>query len=160
MARAFLVLFGVGSIAWGLFALFGTDFAAERMGLQFLDGDGLIEFFGINAGLWPAVGTLSLIGAATTRLRLTALVTILVCVGGTAGGRILAMLEGAEPGLYTYVALGLELGVTLLAAIAYGAEKREATLNARAAAQLQQQAPPPAPAPQPVGGQPQAGSGP
>ena len=135
MARAFLVLFGVGGIAWAFLTLYATQFLAARMGFRLTDDDGMIEFFGLNAGLWPAVGVLALTGAAFARLRITAIVTIFVCLAGTAVGRVVGMLQGAEPGLYTYAALGFEIAGILLATLAYGSEKREATLKARAAAQ-------------------------
>lgn len=146
MARAFLVLFGVGGIVWALLAIFATEFLAARMGLRLKDDDGMIEFFGLNAGLWPAVAALALTGAALKRLRLTAIITIFVCLGGTAVGRVVGMLQGAEPGLYTYAALGAEIAGVILAAIAYGAEKRETVLKARASAAPRPPAHPPTPA--------------
>jgi hypothetical protein len=135
VAKAFLALFGVGGIAWAFLAIYATQFLAARMGLRLTDDDGLIEFFSINAGLWPALGTLALAGAALAKLRITAIVTIFVCLAGTAVGRVVGMFQGAEPGLYTYVALGFEITGVLLATIAYGSEMREATLKARASAQ-------------------------
>ncbi len=157
MARAFLVLFGVGGIVWALLALFATEFLAARMGLRLKDDDGMIEFFGLNAGLWPAVAGLALAGAALKRLRLTAIITIFVCLAGTAVGRVIGMLQGAEPGLYTYAALGAEITGVILAAIAYGSEKRETVLKARASAAPRHEPPAhhPAPAQRPTTGSPQ-----
>ncbi len=103
------------------------------MGFRLTDDNGMIEFFGLNAGLRPALGALALAGAAFGRFRISAIVTIFVCLAGTAVGRVVGMLQGAEPGLYTYGALGFEIAGALLATLAYGAEKREATLRARAA---------------------------
>lgn len=129
------MLFGVGGIAWAFLTLYATQFLAARMGFRLTDDNGMIEFFGLNAGLRPALGALALAGAAFGRFRISAIVTIFVCLAGTAVGRVVGMLQGAEPGLYTYGALGFEIAGALLATLAYGAEKREATLRARAAAQ-------------------------
>ena len=137
MAKVFLLLFGLGGIAWGFFAVYATKFLAARMGLELTGDDGLIEFYGLNAGLWPGVGVLALASAAVPRMRITAVVTIFVCLAGTVVGRVIAMLHGAEPGLYTYLALSVEIAGVLFAAIAYGSEKRETTLKAKAKAAAQ-----------------------
>ena len=128
-----LVLSGVGGIAWAFLTLYATQFLAARMGFRLTDDNAMIEFFGLNAGLRPALGALALAGAAFGRFRISAIVTIFVCLAGTAVGRVVGMLQGAEPGLYTYVALGFEIAGALLATLAYGSEKRETTLKARAA---------------------------
>lgn len=142
MARAFLLIFGLGTFAWGATAVFATDFMLARMGLTAVDADGLIEFYAINAGMWPAIAIFAWLGALIPRLRIAAILMILVGMAGMVAGRIIAFLQGVEPGLYTYAALGLEITTLLLAAIAFGSEKtrvrREAKLAeaAQAAAQL------------------------
>ena len=123
MGRLILILFGLSSVAWGLASLFMPSIVTKFQNTELLTGDANIEFLAVNAGLWPAVGVLCLIGAALKRMRVPALVTMIVCVSGMVGGRILGLVQGHDPGIYSYVALGLETSVALVGAVAFGVEK-------------------------------------
>lgn len=124
MARSVLFILGVGTIGWGLLSYFAGHYLPSWMGLAGPHhGELYIESLAINAGLWPAMGALALFGAAFQRLRLTAALAFVVCAAGLAGGRILAMVNGAEPGVYTGIALALEVAMVLAASGAYVSEK-------------------------------------
>ena len=161
MARNVLFLLGVGSIGWGLLCLFAGTIMPDWMGLTDHPRGALyIESIAVNVGLWSALGAFALFGAAFQRLRLAAALTFVVCAAGLAGGRILAMVQGAKPDVYTGVAIALEVAIVVAAAAAYISEKarlsREANEQKRAekaaleaalahehAQQLEAPAPPP-----------------
>ncbi len=124
MARSVLVLLGIGSIAWGALALFAGSVLPDWMGLSGPHtGELYIESVGLNAGMWPALGVFALFGSAFQRVRLAACLAFIVCAAGFAGGRIFAMVQGANPGVYTGIALALEVGIVVAASVAYIAEK-------------------------------------
>ncbi len=163
MARSVLFLLGFGSIAWGALALFAGTVLPDWMGLSGpQNGELYIESVGINAGMWPALGVFALFGAAFQRLRLAACLAFIVVAAGLAGGRIFAMVQGAEPGVYTGIALALEVGIVVAASAAYVAEKsrlaklarekkraEKAALEAALAAEQPQPVAPPEPPPPP-----------
>jgi hypothetical protein len=162
MARNVLFLLGVGSIGWGLLSLFAGSIMPAWMGLSGAEhGELYIESIAVNVGLWSALGAFALFGAAFQRLRLAAALAFIVCAAGFAGGRILAMVQGANPGAYTGLALALEVAIVVAASAAYISEKtrlsREAKEQKRAeraaleAALAQEQTQPAdAPTPSPV----------
>lgn len=163
MARSVLLLLGIGSIAWGALALFAGSVLPDWMGLSGPHiGELYIESVGLNGGMWPALGVFALFGSAFQRLRLSACLAFLVCAAGFAGGRIFAMVQGANPGVYTGIALALEVGIVVAASAAYVAEKsrlsklareqkkaEKAALEAALAAEHIEPAPPPEPPPPP-----------
>ena len=162
MARNVLFLLGVGSIGWALLCLFAGSIMPDWMGLTGAQhGELYIESIAVNVGLWSALGAFALFGAAFQRLRLAAALAFIVCAAGFAGGRILAMVQGANPGAYTGLALALEVAIVVAASAAYISEKtrlsREAKEQKRAeraaleAALAQEQTQPAdAPTPSPV----------
>ena len=91
----------------------------------------VIESLSLNAGLWPALGAFAIFGAMFQRLRLAAALAFVVCSAGVAGGRILAIVNGAEPGVYTGIALALEVAMLLAASGAYVSEKSRLAKEAR-----------------------------
>jgi hypothetical protein len=132
MARSVLFLLGVGTIAWGLLCLFAGSILPDWMGLSGPHaGELYIESVGLNVGMWPALGVFALFGSAFQRLRLAACLALLVCAAGFAGGRIFAMVQGANPGVYTGVALALEVGMVVAASAAYVSEKARLSKEAR-----------------------------
>jgi hypothetical protein len=164
MARNVLFLLGIGSIGWGMLSLFfaGT-FLPVWMGLGDPSrGPLYIESMAVNVGLWSALGAFAIFGAAFQRLRLAAVLTFVVCGAGFAGGRILAMVQGAKPDIYIIVALALEVGIVVAASVAYVSEMtriarqakelKKAEKAALEAALAAKHAAPPieAPAPSPV----------
>ena len=162
MARNVLILLSVGSIGWALLCLFAGSIMPDWMGLSGAEhGELYIESIAVNVGLWSALGAFALFGAAFQRLRLAAALAFIVCAAGFAGGRILAMVQGANPGAYTGLALALEVAIVVAASAAYISEKtrlsREAKEQKRAeraaleAALAQEQTQPAdAPTPSPV----------
>lgn len=132
MARSVLFILGIGSIAWGALALFAGSVLPDWMGLSGPHhGELYIESVGLNAGMWPALGVFALFGAMFQRLRLAACLAFLVCAAGFAGGRIFALVQGATPGVYTGIALALEVGMVVAASAAYIAEKSRLSKLAR-----------------------------
>lgn len=124
MARSVLFILGIGTIGWGLLSYFAGGYLPDWMGLSGPQhGELYIESLALNAGLWPAMGVFALFGATFQRLRLAAALAFVVCSAGVAGGRILAMVNGAEPGVYTGIALALEVAMVLAASGAYVSEK-------------------------------------
>lgn len=132
MARNVLFIFGVGSIGWAMLALFAGHILPEWMGLSGAEhGELYIESLSINVGMWAAIGTLGILGAVFQRLRLAAVLTFLVCSGGIAGGRILALVQGAEPGVYTGLALALEVAMVVATSAAYFSERSRISREAK-----------------------------
>ena len=124
MARSVLFILGVGTIGWGLLSYFAGSYLPDWMGLSGPQhGELYIESLAVNAGLWPAMGVFALFGAAFQRLRLAATLAFVVCAAGVAGGRVLALVNGAEPDVYTGIALALEIAMVLAATGGYISEK-------------------------------------
>jgi hypothetical protein len=135
MSRNVLFLLGVGAVGWALLSLFAGSIMPDWMGLTGTQhGELYIESIAVNVGLWSALGAFALFGAAFQRLRLAAALAFLVCGSGFAGGRILALVQGAKPGVYTGLALALEVAIVVAASAAYISEK---TRIAREAKELQ-----------------------
>lgn len=132
MARSVLFLLGVGSVSWGLLCLFAGSVMPSWMGLSGPEhGELYIEAVGLNVGLWLALGTFAILGAAFQRLRLAAALIFVVCAAGIGGGRIIAMVQGAKPGVYTGMALALEVAMVVAASAAYISEKARLARQAR-----------------------------
>jgi hypothetical protein len=132
MARNVLFLLGVGSIGWALLCLFAGSVMPSWMGLSGQQhGELYIESIAANVGLWSALGTFALFGAVFQRLRLAASLAFIVCAAGFAGGRILAMVQGANPGAYTGIVLALEVAMVVAASTAYVSEKTRLAREAR-----------------------------
>jgi hypothetical protein len=132
MARGVLIVLGLGSIGWGLASFFGGAYMPDWMGLSGPQhGELYIESLAVNAGLWPALGAFALFGAAFQRLRLAACLAFLACGAGAAGGRVLGLANGGEPGVYTGIALALEVAIVLAASAAYVSEKARLGREAR-----------------------------
>jgi hypothetical protein len=124
MSRNVLFLLGIGSIGWALLCLFAGSIMPDWMGLTGAErGELYIESIALNVGLWSALGAFALFGAAFQRLRLAAALAFVVCASGFAGGRILALVQGAKPGVYTGLALALEVAIVVAASAAYISEK-------------------------------------
>ena len=165
MARNVLFLLGVGSFGWALLCLFAGSVMPNWMGLSGAEhGELYIESIAVNVGLWSALGAFAVFGAVFQRLRLAAALAFVVCAAGFAGGRILAMVQGANPGVYTGLALALEVALVAAASAAYVSERsrlsreakelkraEKAALDAALAAEAAQstEAPTPSPVQQP-----------
>ena len=132
MARNVLFLLGIGAVGWAMLCLFAGSIMPAWMGLSGAEhGEQYIESLAINVGMWTALGVFGILGAVFQRLRLAAALAFLVCTGGMAGGRILALVQGAEPGVYTFIALALEVAIVLMASAAYVSEKTRLAREAR-----------------------------
>lgn len=132
MARNVLFLMGVGAIGWGLVCLFTGSIMPDWMGLSGPQhGELYIEAVGLNVGLWPALGIFAIMGALFQRLRLAAALAFLVCAAGMAGGRVIALVHGAKPGVYTGLALALEVAIAAAASAAYISERRRLSREAK-----------------------------
>jgi hypothetical protein len=132
MARNVLFFLGVGSIGWALLSLFAGSILPDWMGLSGVQhGQLYIESIALNVGLWSALGVFALLGAAFQRLRLSASLAFLVCATGIAGGRILAMVQGAKPDPYIVLALALEVAIVVSASAAYVTEKARIAREAK-----------------------------
>jgi len=124
MARSVLAILGISAIGWAMLALFAGNFLPDWMGLSGATRDELyIESLAVNVGLWGALGVFGLFGAVFQRLRLSATLAFVVCAAGFAGGRILGLVQGAQYGVYTMIALSLEVAVVVAATAAYISEK-------------------------------------
>ncbi len=133
MARNVLFLLGLGSIGWAMLSLFfAGSVLPDWMGLgDHSNGPLYIEAMAVNVGLWSALGTFAVLGAMFQRLRLAATLSFLVCGAGFAGGRILAMVQGAKPDIYTVIALALEVAIVIAASAAYISEKTRIAREAK-----------------------------
>jgi hypothetical protein len=132
MARNVLFLLSIGSIGWAMLSLFAGSVLPDWMGLSGAErGELYIESLAVNVGLWSALGAFGLFGAAFQRLRLAATLAFMVCAAGLAGGRILAMVQGAKPGVYTGIAVALEVAMVVAASAAYVSEKTRVAREAR-----------------------------
>jgi len=132
MARSVLIVLGLGSIGWGLMSFFAGSYMPDWMGLSGPEhGELYIESLALNAGLWPALGVFAFFGAAFQRLRLAATLAFVVCAAGIAGGRILALVNGGLPGVYTGLALAFEVAIVVAASAGYISEKTRLAREAR-----------------------------
>lgn len=132
MSRNVLFLLGLGAIGWALLSLFAGSIMPDWMGLSSPENGGpYIEAIAVNVGLWSALGVFALFGAAFQRLRLAAALAFIVCGSGFAGGRILAMVQGAKPDAYTGMALALEIAIVVAATAAYISEKTRVAREVR-----------------------------
>lgn len=132
MARGVLFILGLGSLGWGLMSFFAGSYLPDWMGLSGpVHGELYIESLAVNAGMWSALGVFALLGAAFQRLRLAATLTFMVCGSGLAGGRILALVNGGEPGIYTGLAMAIEIAVVLAASAGYVSERTRLAREAR-----------------------------
>jgi signal transduction histidine kinase len=132
MARSVLVVLGLGAIGWGLLCLFAGPIMPPWMGLSGPDkGELYIESIAVNVGLWSSLGIFAILGAAFQRLRSPAILALLVCTAGIAGGRIFGMTEAADAGVYTRMALALEIAIIVAASAAYISEKSRLAQEAK-----------------------------
>ncbi|MGB8222291.1 MAG: hypothetical protein WCF10_06875 [Polyangiales bacterium] len=132
MARNVLFLLGVGSIAWALLCLFAGSIMPDWMGLAGpTRGPLYIESIALNVGLWSGLGAFALLGAAFQRLRLAAVLAFMVCSAGIAGGRVLALVQGAKPDPYTGISLALEVAIVIAASAAYVSERTRLARDAK-----------------------------
>ncbi len=132
MARNVLFLLGVGSIGWAALCLFAGSVLPAWTGLSGAEqGELYIESLAINVGMWSGLGIFGILGAMFQRLRLAAALAFLVCAGGMAGGRVLALVQGAKPGVYTGIALALEVSMVIMASAAYVSEKTRLAREAK-----------------------------
>jgi len=132
MARGVLFIVGIGSIGSAAMSLFAGSFLPEWTGLSGTQyGELYIESLSINVGLWGALGVFALFGATFQRLRLAATLAFIVCAGGIAAGRILGLVQGADYGVYTIVALGLEVAIVIATSAAYISEKARLSREAK-----------------------------
>lgn len=134
MARSVLFVFGIGAIGWGLLCFFlGPSLMPEWMGFAGATLENrYIEALALNVGLWPALGIFAILGALFQRLRLSATLAFLVCGAGMAGGRILAMVQGASASPSMNLVLALEVGIVVAAVAAFISEKRRISREAKA----------------------------
>jgi urocanate hydratase len=166
MGRNVLFLLGAGAIGWAALCLFAGSVMPDWMGLSGAEhGELYIESLALNVGLWIALGVFGILGGMFQRLRLAGSLAFLVVAGGIAGGRILALVQGARPGVYTGIAMALEVAIVVAASAAYVSERtrlareakelkkaEKAALEAALAAehaQQQEAAAPPSPIQQP-----------
>jgi len=132
MARNVLLLLGIGSIGWALMAFFAGSIMPHWMDLTDPTlGARYIEAIALNVGLWSGLGAFALFGAAFQRLRVAAALAFIVCAGGIAGGRVLALVQGAKPDPYTAIAIALEVAIVIAASAAYISEKARLSREAK-----------------------------
>ena len=133
MARNVLFLMGAGAIGWGLLCFFaGAAIMPDWMGLSGPEqGELYIEALALNVGLWPALGIFAILGGLFQRLRLAAALAFMVCAAGMAGGRILALVQGATSGAYMNLVLAMEVAIVVAASAAYVSEKRRLSREAK-----------------------------
>ena len=132
MSRNVLFLLGLGAIGWALLSVFVGERMPDGVGLAGAEhGELYIESFAVNVGLWSALGAFALFGALFQRLRLAAALAFIVCASGFAGGRILAIVQGATPVAYTWLALALEVAIVVAASAAYISEKTRVAREVR-----------------------------
>ena len=132
MARSVLLLFGLAFILWGVFSLFASQYLPDWLGVTPEQGEAFIDFHSINTGLWPGLGFFSLVGATVERLRISAILGVLVCTASIAGGRIIALVLGGQAEVYTSIGLALELAIVAAFSVADVAEKTRIARAARA----------------------------
>lgn len=132
MARSVLFILGIGAIGWGALCLFAGSFLPDWMGLSGPQhGELYIESLGLNVGLWSALGIFAIFGGLFQRLRLAASLALMVAAAGIAAGRVLALVQGAQPGVYTGIVLALEVAIVVAASAAYVSEKRRLAREAK-----------------------------
>ncbi len=122
----------LGSLGWALTSYFAGSYLPDWLALSGpVHGEKYIEALAYNVGLWGSMGIFAFFGALFVRLRLSALLAFIVVAAGLAGARVLAIFDGAEPEIFTGVALALEVTTVVAASAGYISEKARLGSEAR-----------------------------
>lgn len=114
-ARIFLGLFGIFSIAYGLFCFARPDFLDGFAGVSATSTTGTVELRAMYGGLQTAFGALALLGALRSELTRPALLATVFLCAGLGSFRLLGAMAAGEVSSYTGQGLVFELGATALA---------------------------------------------
>jgi hypothetical protein len=136
-ARGLLVVSGLIMLAYGVVCWIDPEFPAEAAGLFIATHDGYGEMTAVFGGFQASFGAILLVSAFLQGYLKPGLWLLFICLGTVAAARASVALSGVESSLqfaangaslgigvstsftsYTWGALGLEVGLTLLAAIA------------------------------------------
>ena len=132
MARGVLIVLMLGSLGWALTSYFAGSYLPDWLALSGpVHGEKYIEALAYNVGRWGGLGIVAFFGALVVRLRLAALLAFIVVAAGLAGARLLAIFDGAEPEIFSGVALALEVTAVVAATAGYISEKARLAGEAR-----------------------------
>jgi hypothetical protein len=119
LGKFVLWLSAIMFIGYGLACLLSPALPAGYAGLIISNGDALAEMGAMYGGLQTGFGAFCLLGALRTEYYRSALVLLLLCIGGLALARCFWAFGGDEViGSYTYGALVYEYSTAILAALA------------------------------------------
>ena len=119
LGKFVLWLSAIVFIGYGLACLFSPALPAGLAGLVISNGDALAEMGAMYGGLQTGFGAFCLLGALRKEYYRSALVLLLLCIGGLALARCFWAFSGDEAvGGYTYGALVYEYSTAILAALA------------------------------------------
>ena len=114
-ARVFLALFGLLSVAYGVFCFARPEFLDAFAGVAATSTTGTVELRAMYGGLQTAFGALALLGALRPAFTHAALLATAVLCAGLGSFRLLGAISAAEVSSYTGQGLVFELGATTVA---------------------------------------------
>jgi len=108
---------GAAFVGYGLACIVSPGLAAGYAGFELGGVSGTVEVIAMYGGLQTGFGVLMILGAAKPGMRDTALWALAVVVGSLAAGRLIGLVVHGTSA-YNFGALGYEVTVSILAAIA------------------------------------------
>jgi hypothetical protein len=126
IARAFLALFSLVSIPYGIFCFLEPSFLDRFAGVAATSTTGTVELRAMYGGLQTGFGVLALLGALRPAFVQTALLTTAFLCAGLGSFRLLGAIAASDLSSYTAQGLVFELGSTVLAVLLLRRLPREA----------------------------------
>lgn len=114
-ARIFLAIFGLFSLAYGIYCFLQPGFLAEFAGVSALSTTGTVELQAMYGGLQTGFGALALFGALRPAYAPTILLATAFQCLGLGSFRLMGALSASEFSAYTSQGIAFELGSTLIA---------------------------------------------
>jgi len=106
-------------ITYGLVSFFFPAIPAGNAGLVMSDGNAFAEIGAMYGGLQTGIGLFCLLAVMKSKFYHAGLTFLVLGVGALALGRLYSTLTAIDPvSVYTYGALGYEIGTAILALVA------------------------------------------
>ena len=115
VARVFLALFGLLSVAYGIYCFARPGFLEPFAGVAATSTTGTVELRAMYGGLQTGFGALALLGTLRPSIVPTALLTTAFLCAGLGLFRLMGALTASEVSSYTAQGLVFELGSAVIA---------------------------------------------
>ena len=129
LGRIVLSISALLFMAYGLVSFFFPAVPAGSAGLVMSNGDAFAEIGAMYGGLQTGIGLFCLLAVTRPELYRAGLIFLIIGIGALALARLYSTLFAMDSvGVYTYGALGYEIGTVILALIAFR-KSNEKTLD-------------------------------